>query len=221
MPHTLTRSRRRTKRTKTTHARRSTTTHARRSRTTYVRSSERTPRKNYIFHDFQGLFVKELSELYNLELQLIKTLPQMARIAEASELKHALRDHLKETQEQAKRLLMIFRELGIKPQIKRSNAMESILKDGKHLIAPFKANAKDAAIIAAAQKVEHFEIAAYGIAKAHAKCLNLDSKIIDLLDQSLDEEAAADKRLTKLAEGSLFFAGINKNAVREEELVLV
>lgn len=180
-------------------------------------TAKRTQRANVNHQSFHGLFLEELQELYSIENQLIQALPLMAKAANSSDLKQALRDHLKETQEQAKRLEHIFRQLEHKPQSKRCQGMQQILCDGECMVSGHKLATRDAAIIAAAQKIEHYEIASYGIARAHAKCLGMN-EAADLLDRSLDEESAADKRLSKLAEGSIFYSGVNKQAVKEEAM---
>lgn len=166
---------------------------------------------------FHELFIEELQELYSIESQLIEELPKMAKAATSPELKQALKEHLKETQHQLKRLEQIFHRLDKKGNVNHSQGIKSILKDGEHMVMHQEKSAtKDAAIISATQKVEHYEIAAYGTAKAHAKCLDL-TDIADILDESLDEEANADKKLTKLAEGTMFVSGINRKALVEEE----
>jgi ferritin-like metal-binding protein YciE len=167
--------------------------------------------------NFHKLFLEEMQELYSIETLLIDELPKMAQAASSPELKQTIKEHLKETQHQLKRLEQSLHRLEIKGSSNHSQGMKRILKDGEEMVAQHEKSAtKDAAIISAAQKIEHYEIAAYGSAKAHAKCLDF-TEIADLLDESLDEEVNAEKKLTKLAEGSMFASGINKQASVEEE----
>jgi ferritin-like metal-binding protein YciE len=157
-------------------------------------------------------FMNEIEDLLSSEKQIIKKLPLMVRAASTTQLRQALQNHFKETVNQTKRLLQIFHILGIKAKAKYCQGMHGILQEGEASLRHHtKSVAKDAAIIAAAQKVEHYEIASYGTARAHAKILNLD-EIADLLAKTLNEEAAADKKLSKIADGSLFTTGVNELA---------
>jgi ferritin-like metal-binding protein YciE len=148
----------------------------------------------------QELLVDELKDLYNAENQLIKALPRMAKAATAPELKRAFDKHLGETRRQAQRLEQIGRALDIKITGKKCKAMEGLITEGKELIQEdMDENALDAGLIGAAQKVEHYEIAAYGTARTHAALLGHD-KVARLLQQTLDEEGETDKKLTAIAE---------------------
>jgi len=148
----------------------------------------------------QDLFVEELRDLYSAESQLLRALPKMANAASAPQLSKAFQDHLKETEGQVERLETIFMQLGTSAKGKKCKAMEGLVEEGKETIAEDADPAvKDAALIAAAQRVEHYEIAAYGCARTYARLLGREAAA-DLLQETLDEEGAADKKLTKLAE---------------------
>lgn len=165
--------------------------------------------------DLFKLFIDELEDMYSSEHQIIESLPKLIRLASSSDLKEALTKHLHETENQAKRLEQIFSILNLSSEEKTCEAMEGILREAEELTEnKTKSPTLDAAIISAAQKVEHYEIASYGTLRSFAKSLELDSDIIDLLQDNLDEEGAADKKLTKIAEGSLFTTGVNKEAIK-------
>jgi len=158
----------------------------------------------------------EIKDLYNAEHQILETLPKLIKAATNKDLKQALKDHLKETKHQVKRLETVFELLGKKPKQQHCSGIEGILKEGDEMVEePADSTLRDAAIIAAAQKVEHYEITSYGTARAHAKELDL-AEIAALLKETLDEEAAADKKLTKIAEGSFFAAGVNRQALEAD-----
>lgn len=164
------------------------------------------------------LFIDQLEDMYSAEQQIIEALPKLIQLASFKDLKDGLTKHLKETQNQVQRLETIFSMLEITPEEKTCEAMEGILKEADELV---EGNAKsatlDAAIISAAQKVEHYEMASYGTLRSFAKYLDLDSEIIDLLQETLNEEGAADKALTKIAEGTMFTDGINKEAANQNK----
>jgi ferritin-like metal-binding protein YciE len=146
------------------------------------------------------LYVDELKDLYNAENQLLKALPKMAKKASAPELKAAFTDHLEVTRRQVERLDRIFAELGEAPKGKKCKAMEGLIEEGKEVIEEDGAAAViDAALIACAQRVEHYEMAGYGCVRTFATLLGYDSAA-ELLQQTLTEEGDADKALTKLAE---------------------
>lgn len=148
----------------------------------------------------QELLVEELRDLYSAENQIIKSLPRMAKAASAPELKRAFEKHLAETRRQAARIEQIGRALGVKISGKKCKGMEGLIAEGKELIEEdLDESALDAGLIGAAQKVEHYEIAAYGTARTHARMLGHD-KVARLLQQTLDEEGATDKKLTAIAE---------------------
>lgn len=146
------------------------------------------------------LYVDELKDLYNAENQLLKALPKMAKAASAPELRTAFEHHLKETQGQVKRLETIFSKLDASPKGKKCKAMEGLIEEGKELMGEDAEPAvMDAALIAAAQRVEHYEMAGYGCVRTFARLLGYEAAA-ELLQATLDEEGAADQKLTKLAE---------------------
>jgi len=154
----------------------------------------------------------ELQDLYDAEKQLLQALPKMAQAASNDELRSAFEHHLGETRDHVQRLEEIFGQLGLSGAGESCDAMRGLISEGEEIIAAQgDPTAKDAALIAAAQRVEHYEIAAYGTARTLADELGLD-EAQDLLDQTLDEEGNADKLLTKIATGGMLKAGINEQA---------
>lgn len=146
------------------------------------------------------LLVDELKDLYSAEQQLTKALPRMAKKAKHPELKQAIQDHLGQTEGHVKRLEQVFKLLGEKPKAKTCKAMQGLLAEGKELMGEdMDDDSMDAAIIAAAQKVEHYEIASYGTVRTWARRVGHDDAA-DLLQETLDEEGEADKLLTQIAE---------------------
>jgi ferritin-like metal-binding protein YciE len=146
------------------------------------------------------LYVNELKDLYNAENQLLKALPKMAKAASSPELQAAFTEHLEVTRGQVERLETIFADLGVSPKGKKCVAMEGLVEEGKEVIEEDGEPAViDAALIAAAQKVEHYEMAGYGCARTFAQLLGYD-EAVTLLQETLDEEGEADKKLTELAE---------------------
>ena len=141
----------------------------------------------------------ELKDLYSAENQIIKALPRMIKGVESAELKRAFERHLEETKRQVERLNQIGEELGIKMTGKKCKGMEGLIEEGKEMLEELDEENVDAGIIGAAQKVEHYEIAGYGTARTHAELLGL-KRVAKLLQQTLDEELATDKKLTALAE---------------------
>jgi ferritin-like metal-binding protein YciE len=158
-------------------------------------------------------FYNELKDVYGAEKQLVKALPKMQKAATTEELKEALEEHLAITQEQIARLEEVFELLDKKPQSKKCEAMEGITKEGESVIGETETGSmtRDVAIIMAAQKVEHYEIAAYGGLVTLAKTMG-KTDIADLLAQTLEEEKEADQLLTEIAESS-----INHQADEETE----
>ena len=162
----------------------------------------------------QDVLTHELQDLFDAEQQLLQALPQLAHAASNQELRSAFENHLGETQDHVQRLEEIFAQLGISGTGESCEAMRGLIKEGEKTIATQgDPTAKDAALISAAQRVEHYEIAGYGTARTLAAELDLrDAQ--DLLDQTLDEEANADKLLTKIATGGMLKSGINEQAAR-------
>jgi|ERR1700749_1273305 len=146
------------------------------------------------------LLKKGLKAMYSAETQLIEALPEMAKAAESEELQDAINNHLQETKRHAERLEKIFSKLGIdKSEVKKCLVMESLINEGKKLIEDFEEGpVRDSALIMAAQKVEHHEIAAYGSLCELADVLGYH-KIDDILDRTLEEEENADETLTDIA----------------------
>lgn len=157
--------------------------------------------------DLRGLFETGLKDIYWTEKVLTKTIPKMVKNAYSSELVHTLKNHLNETEKQVSRLEKVFQTTGIKPIASRNNAVEGLLKEGDSLIDTTKKSAvRDAGIIAASQKLKHYEIASYGTLHAYAKTLG-ENDVANLLAMSLDEEKKTDAALTGIA-----VASINQNA---------
>ena len=146
------------------------------------------------------LFVEELKDLYSAEQQLVKALPKMARAATSPALRKGFEKHLEETKVQVERLEAIFEQLDESPKGKKCKAMEGLVEEGSEVIEEdMDDDVRDAALIAAAQRVEHYEIAGYGCVRTYAELLG-ESKAAKLLQKTLDEEGATDKTLTGLAE---------------------
>ncbi|MGI9040455.1 MAG: ferritin-like domain-containing protein [Gemmatimonadales bacterium] len=164
----------------------------------------------------EGLFLEELKDVYNAETQITKALPRMAKAADSQELQQALTKHLKETEGQIKRLERIFQTLGQTARGKKCKGMEGLIEEGKEVLEEDGDPAViDAAIIASAQRVEHYEIAAYGCLRTYARLLG-HTEAEKLLDQTLTEEEAADEKLTALGEGGINNAAAAAGAEEEE-----
>jgi ferritin-like metal-binding protein YciE len=148
----------------------------------------------------ETLYVEELRDIYNAENQLVKTLPKMAKAAASEELRQAFEDHLEQTKEHIERLEEIFGKLDKKPTGKTCHGMKGLIEEGTEIMKhDGDDHVLDAGLIAAAQKVEHYEMASYGTVRTWAEMLGEDDAA-DLLQQTLDEEGETDKRLTELAE---------------------
>jgi ferritin-like metal-binding protein YciE len=146
------------------------------------------------------LLHEELKDIYNAETQLIHSLPKMAQAAESKDLRAAFEKHLEQTRVHAQRVEEICSDLKIKPEGKTCAGMQGAIKEGEEVLqSDMDSEPKQAALIGAAQRVEHYEIAAYGTARAHARQLGY-LKAFDLLSQTLEEEKETDKKLTHLAE---------------------
>jgi ferritin-like metal-binding protein YciE len=165
--------------------------------------------------DMQNLFIEELEDMMSSEKQIIEALPEMVKAAESPDLKEAFKTHLEETKGQLQRLKQIFKILNKTPSEEVCQAMKGLIKEGQETIKNFERSAvRDAALISKAQRIEHYEIAAYGTLRTFAKELELDDAV-DLLDETLDEESSADKKLTQLAEGGILTAGINQRSLNK------
>jgi ferritin-like metal-binding protein YciE len=150
-----------------------------------------------------GLLLEELKDLYSAENQLIKALPKMAQATQSDELRSAIEEHLEQTKNQANRLEEAFKELGHRPQQVICKAMKGLIEEGEEMITKTdKCATRDAGIIAAAQRVEHYEISAYGSAHSHAALLGYN-RIGELLEETLGEEKQTDKKLNQIAEESV------------------
>ena len=158
------------------------------------------------------LYIEELRDVYNAEQQLVKALPKMAKGAASDELREAIETHLEQTKGQIERLEQIFEELDESPKGKTCQAMKGLIEEGSEILdEKGEASVIDAGIIAAAQKVEHYEIATYGTLRTWADLLNQD-EAAGLLQETLDEEGDADKILNELAEDI-----VNPEALLESE----
>lgn len=150
-------------------------------------------------NSLEKLFVEELKDLYSAENQLTKALPKMMKAATSPDLKQAFATHLEETRGQIERLKQVIEALGEKPGGKKCLAMEGLIKEGSEIIEEGgDPHAVDAALISAAQKVEHYEMAGYGCARTYAKLLGHRDHY-ETLQKTLNEEGATDKILTRIA----------------------
>lgn len=162
---------------------------------------------------FDDLFVHDLEDLLSAEQQLVEALPKMADAATSSALKTAFKNHLKETKTHITRIEKAFKKLGMEPKGHVCKGMQGLIKEGEDVMKNVTNPAvMDAGLIAAAQRVEHYEISGYGSARAHAQALG-HTELVDLLQTSLDEEGNTNKLLTQLAEGRMNFEGANEKAI--------
>lgn len=146
------------------------------------------------------LYVEELRDIYDAEKQLIKALPKMAEAAASEELRNGFEEHLEQTKGHAERLEQIFNELGEKPTGKKCKGMQGLVSEGSEIIdEDLEGEVKDAGLISAAQRVEHYEIAAYGTVRTYATLLG-EQNAATLLEKTLAEEKETDRKLTELAE---------------------
>ena len=150
-------------------------------------------------NSLHDLFIDELKDLYNAETQLTKALPKMAKAASSEELRTAFQEHLTETEHQIERLDKVFKQLETNPKGKKCQAMAGLVEEGADIIEMDGGDAvRDAGLIAAAQRVEHYEMAGYGTVRTFAQLLGFD-EAANLLQETLDEEAAANDKLTELS----------------------
>jgi ferritin-like metal-binding protein YciE len=149
------------------------------------------------------LLVDEIKDLYSAENQLVKALPKMAKNAQSPELRRAFEQHLKETEGHVRRLEQVAERLEAKPRGKKCMGMEGLIEEGKEVLQEGEdPSVIDAGLIGAAQKVEHYEMAAYGTARTHARHLGY-AEVARTLQMTLDEEGEANKKLTAIAESSV------------------
>ena len=159
----------------------------------------------------EEMLADQLKDLFSAENQIVKALPKMAKNATNEQLRVAFERHLEETRNHVARLEQIAEEMGISLRGKKCKGMEGLIDEGKEVMGEFEDEVLDAAMIGAAQKVEHYEIAAYGTARTHAQMLGM-TKAARLLQQTLDEEGRTDKKLTDLAERV-----VNMEALQQQE----
>jgi len=166
---------------------------------------------------FEDLLVDQLRDLYSAEKQLTKALPKMAKNASSDQLRQALTDHLEETEQHVQRLEQIGESLGIKIGGKKCKGMEGLIEEGAEALDISEdENLSDSAIIAAAQRVEHYEISGYGTAKAIAEELGHE-KVVELLSSTEAEEVAADEKLTQIVTSEIYPALHTEDEIDEEE----
>lgn len=172
----------------------------------FTREDGRPPRAGHTIHRAMKLqtlrdaLIHELRDLHSAETQLVKALPKMAKAATHEELVEAFESHLEETKEHVERLDRIFEMLDVSSRGEKCKAMEGLIAEGEKTIKEdAEESVHDALLIAAAQRVEHYEIAGYGTARTFAAQVG-EKKIADLLQQTLDEESEADEKLTEIAE---------------------
>ena len=162
-----------------------------------------------LFNSLEDLFLSQIEDLYDAEQRIIRALPKMSEAAKNPQLKRALDTHLTETRKQVDRLETVFRGLDKTPERETCEAMKGLLREGEEMMdAKGDPDVRDQAIIAAAQRVEHYEMAGYGTARALAQHLG-HNEAARLLQATLDEEKHADQTLTQVAESS-----INVNTMR-------
>jgi ferritin-like metal-binding protein YciE len=169
------------------------------------------------FNSLNDLFVQQLEDLYDAEQRLTNALPKMAEAASSSELKQAFQSHLLQTEEHVKRLERIFGLISREPERETCAAMKGLIKEGAAMIDARGDNGvRDAGLIAAAQRVEHYEMAGYGSVRAFAQQLGLQ-EVAQTLQQTLDEEKEADQKLTAIAQGGINTRAGQGNAGRKPQ----
>jgi ferritin-like metal-binding protein YciE len=179
------------------------------------------PREQFMALDsLRELFLDELKDLYDAEKQLLKALPKMAKASSAPELRSAFEEHLEITRGQVDRMEQVFELLGEAARGKKCKAMQGLVEEGSELIEEKKdadPSVLDAGLIAAAQRVEHYEMAGYGCVRTFAKLLGED-KVANLLQATLDEEGEADQKLTELAETVINIEALEENGEDEDKI---
>jgi ferritin-like metal-binding protein YciE len=162
------------------------------------------------------LYIDELKDLYSAENQLVKALPKMAKAATSPDLRAGFEEHLEQTKGHVQRLETIFEQLGESPKGKKCKGMEGLVEEGAEAIEEYEGELLDAALIGAAQRVEHYEMAGYGTAGAFAKELG-KSEHVTLLNETLEEEKGTDKKLSGLAGDINAKANLGEKADAEGE----
>lgn len=182
-----------------------------------AKSRKATTTKSSVAEDLRELFVDSLKDIYWAEKALTKALPKMANKATSTKLIEGLEHHLTETEEQVKRLEEVFSLIDVKARAKKCEAMEGLIKEAKSIMKETaKGPVRDAGIIAAAQKVEHYEIATYGTLVAFAKTLGEDDAAV-LLATTLEEEKTADETLSEAAYNDINFEATDAEEDENEE----
>jgi len=157
----------------------------------------------------QDLLIDELRDIYHAEQQLVKALPKMAKAAKSDQLRQAFQHHLEETNGQVERLQQVFEKLGARARGQRCEAMQGLIEEANEMMDEISTpEGLDVALITAAQKVEHYEIASYGSVRALAEALG-QKDVVKLLSETLDEEKQADEKLNKIA-----MSDVNKTALK-------
>jgi ferritin-like metal-binding protein YciE len=165
----------------------------------------------------QESLLDEIRDLYHAEKQLVKALPKMAKAAAHEDLREAFEAHLEETREQVSRLEDVFAAMGEKVRAKPCHGMMGIIEESSEKMQELeKGSVLDAVLIAGAQRVEHYEIGSYGTAAAWARLLGMD-EVVSLLEQTLEEEKATDKKLTALAEQEVNLSAASEGREEEQE----
>jgi len=169
-------------------------------------------------NSLRELYTEQLRDLYDAEHQLIKALPKIADAASSEDLRNAIEEHLEKTKGHASRLETIFSNMGEKAKAQKCKGMEGLIKEGSEVIKEedMDREVKDAAIIAAAQRVEHYEIAGYGCVRTYANLLG-DQEAADLLAETLEEEKEADQTLNAIAQRINLQAGEGEVEEVEEQ----
>jgi ferritin-like metal-binding protein YciE len=166
----------------------------------------------------RDLFEDELKDIYWAEKALTKAIPKMIKNTTSEELETALKEHLAITEQQVTRLEQVFESIGTKAQAKKCEAMEGLIKEAEEIMESTEEGVvRDAGLISAGQKVEHYEIATYGTLRAFAKILGED-EAVSLLEETLNEEKEADQKLTEVAESSINIQAADEDSEEEEEL---
>jgi ferritin-like metal-binding protein YciE len=167
----------------------------------------------------KALYIDELKDLYSAETQLVKALPKMAKGAASEELRKGFEEHLEQTKGHVQRLEQIFDSLGESPKGKKCKGMEGLIEEGSEVLQEdYEGSVLDAALIGAAQRVEHYEIAGYGTVRAMAEELG-ESEHVPLLTETLDEEKETDEKLTELAQEANSEANVQGESEDEVEEV--
>jgi ferritin-like metal-binding protein YciE len=168
--------------------------------------------------NFEELFKEELEDIYDAERQIIQALPKMAEAASSEELVAAFQEHLEVTRQQVKRLDKVFQKIGAKPGHKTCEGMQGLIREGEKIISEIpKSTVLDAGLIAAAQKVEHYEISSYGTVRAMAEMLGQEDAA-ELLEETLEEEKETDENLTEIAESLMSGEASGEEEEDEEEV---